>query len=409
MQNNLSYLSNRLVESDVIRMSSSINKLIKEGRQIYNLTIGDYDSNIHQIPHELKQIIIKNYNDNNTNYPPAIGESKLINELVKFYQKRLNITSYSDKNFLITCGGRPAIYAIFNTLLNNTDSVIYPLPSWNNNNYSDIINCNHIKIPTTPENNFMLVADDIKNIVESDNTVKLLCLCSPQNPTGTVYTDGQLKELCDLILNVNKKREIDGIPPIYIMFDQIYWLMTFNTKHITPNMVSPEVNRYVIYVDGISKYFAATGVRVGWCVGDESIISKAKNLIGHIGAWSPKPEQLAVSEFLKMDSYIDSYVSNLNNEIHYKLNSIYNGIKEINKFNSNIDVIEPMGGLYLSVKIDIPNMSIDDIFNMLLDKGIGILPFYAFGYDKENKWFRLSVGTLKNDDIVKILNIFRSL
>ena len=404
MEIKLSKLANRLLESDVIRLSAKINNRIKNGEKIYNLTIGDFNANEYNIPSELKKLIIKNYESNNTSYPPATGEVKLIESVKNIYLTKLNLSEYNNSNFIITCGGRPAIYAIYRTILDSEDSVIYPIPSWNNNNYSDIVDCNHIIVETKPENNFMLVADDIRDIVHTNSNVKLISLCSPQNPTGTVYSYEQLEKLCELILEVNKNREIKGISPIYIMYDQIYWMMNYENKHITPNDVLPEINKYVIYVDGISKYLSATGVRVGWCVGSSEIISKIKNLIGHIGAWSPKPEQLAVADFLKMGSLMDNFVSSLNDSISSKLNKLYEGIKEINLTDNRIDAIKPTGGLYLSLKLDIDGMSVNDIFDKLLNNGIGILPFYAFGYGENNKWFRLSVGTLSHSDIDIVLD-----
>ena len=127
---------------------------------------------------------------------------------------------------------------------------------------------------------------------------KLLALCSPQNPTGTVFTREQLEEICDLVLEENRSRGEDE-KPLYIMYDQIYGaLLHGGEKHVDPVSLRPELRPYTVYVDGISKALAATGVRVGWALGPDYIIDKMKSILGHIGAWSPKAEQMATARGL---------------------------------------------------------------------------------------------------------------
>lgn len=83
------------------------------------------------------------------------------------------------------------------------------------------------------------------------------------------------------------------------MFDQMYWTLTFgNTQHHNPVSLRPQMREYTIFIDGISKAFSATGVRVGWSMGPANIISKMKALLSHMGAWAPMPEQKGVASFL---------------------------------------------------------------------------------------------------------------
>ena len=116
----------------------------------------------------------------------------------------------------------------------------------------------------------------------------LLALCSPLNPTGTTFTKEGLEQICDLVIAENASRGPEE-KPLYIMYDQIYWVLTYgNTKHYDPVSLRPELRNYTIYVDGLSKSFAATGVRVGWAFGPQVIIDKMKAILSHVGAWAPK-------------------------------------------------------------------------------------------------------------------------
>ena len=94
----------------------------------------------------------------------------------------------------------------------------------------------------------------------------------------------------------NQRRAGTDRPPLIVMYDHIYWTLTFGSaQHVTPVGLVPEMAPYTVFVDGISKAFAATGVRVGWGVGPPSIISRMKDIIGHTGAWAPRAEQVATA------------------------------------------------------------------------------------------------------------------
>ncbi|MFY8046495.1 MAG: aminotransferase class I/II-fold pyridoxal phosphate-dependent enzyme, partial [Chitinophagaceae bacterium] len=144
---------------------------------------------------------------------------------------------------------------VFRAVVDKGDKVIYPVPSWNNNHYVHFTQGEHCPIETTAETNFMPTAEMIAPHIEG---ATLLCLNSPLNPTGTTFSEEQLKGICELVIRENEKRT-EG-KKLYIMYDQIYWLLTFgNITHVDPVSLYPQLKNYTIYVDGISKCFAATG------------------------------------------------------------------------------------------------------------------------------------------------------
>ena len=126
------------------------------------------------------------------------------------------------------------------------------------NHYTHLTNAQHCVINCFPENNFMPTAAQLKPHLKG---ATLLALCSPLNPTGTMFTQQQLEEICDIVIEENKSRKADE-KPLYIMYDQIYSLLTFDKDHVNPVSLRPELKDYTIYIDGISKCLASTGVRV---------------------------------------------------------------------------------------------------------------------------------------------------
>jgi aspartate aminotransferase len=259
----VSKLAENIIGSEIIKLAGEVNEKIKQGEKIYNLTIGDFNPNEFPIPTELKQFIIDEYNANQTNYPAADGMLELRTAVSNLLKQRGGL-DYKADEILIAGGAIPIIYSIFKALVDPNDTVIFAVPSWNNNHYTYLNGATAVVIEATPEQNFMPSAADIKPHISKANFV---ALCSPQNPTGTVFTKEGLEEICDLILEENKKRDASQ-KPVYLMYDQIYWALTFgDVKHYNPVILRPEMRDYTIFVDGVSKSLAATGVRVVWCMG----------------------------------------------------------------------------------------------------------------------------------------------
>src|SRR5580698_5335651 len=147
---NVSKLAQGLRGSEIIKIAGEINELKRQGQNIANLTIGDFDSNIYPIPAELKQGIIEAYNDNQTNYPPADGMLNLRESVSAFLKNRYDLT-YGPNQILISGGSRPLIYSIFLAVVDPGDKVVFPAPSWNNNHYCDLLKAEAIIVQTTPE------------------------------------------------------------------------------------------------------------------------------------------------------------------------------------------------------------------------------------------------------------------
>lgn len=405
---NVSLLANALVGSEIIKIGNEVNELKRKGAKIANLTIGDFDPAVFPIPEALKSEIIAAYNDHQTNYPPADGILPLRETVANLLDKRMNL-NYSTGDILISGGSRPLIYATYLALVDSGDKVIYPAPSWNNNHYCTLSSANGVAVETTVENNFMPTAAQLKPHLKG---ATLLALCSPLNPTGTMFTAEQLEEICDIVLEENKSRSA-GEKPLYLMYDQIYSLLTFDKEHVNPVTLRPELKEYVIYIDGISKALAATGVRVGWAFGPSLVISKMKALLGHIGAWAPKAEQVAVSKYFADDAQVDTFLGNFKEQIQLSLNAIYDGFQSLKAEGFNVDAVVPMGAIYLTIKIDyigkttpagdVLKDSADVNFYLIKEAQCALVPFSAFGNEHSMPWFRASVGGCSLEDIQEMM------
>lgn len=404
-----SVLAQNLRGSEIIKIAGEVNEMKRQGQNIANLTIGDFDSNIYPIPNELKQGIIDAYHQNQTNYPPADGVLALRESVSDFLAANYKL-DYKANQILISGGSRPLIYATYLALVDPGDKVVFPAPSWNNNHYCDLLKANGVSVDTQPENNFMPTADELRPHVKG---ATLLALCSPLNPTGTMFSKQNLEEICDLVIAENKSRKA-GEKPLYLLYDQIYSQLTFGShNHYDPVSLRPELKDYVVYIDGASKCFAATGVRVGWGFGPADIINNMKAIVGHMGAWSPKAEQVAMSQFLKDTAGVTAYLTQLKGNVQKSLQTLYAGFKALKADGFAVDAIEPMGAIYLTVKIDYTGKttpdgdlikdSADINFYLIKEAGCALVPFSAFGSDDSLNWFRVSVGATTLADIEAVM------
>ena len=111
------------------------------------------------------------------------------------------------------------------------------------------------------------------------------------------------------------------------MFDQMYWALTYgDIKHYNPVSLNAEMQNYTIFIDGISKAFAATGVRVGWALGPQEVIAKMKAFLSHVGAWAPMAEQKATAAYLKETQSVKNHFTHFKTSLELRLRRIYDGL-----------------------------------------------------------------------------------
>lgn len=410
----LSQLAATLIGSEIVKLGGEIRDKIRQGEKIYNFTVGDFDPAVFPIPKELEDAIVDAYRKHFTNYPAAEGNLDLREALSCFIKERQGLT-YTAAEILVAGGGRPLIYSLFRAICDKGDKVIYAVPSWNNNHYAHFVGAEHIVVEAEKENNFMPTVDQLRPHIQG---ATLLALCSPQNPTGTTFTREDLQAICDMVVAENSRRG-EQEKKLYVMYDQMYSLITFGKiVHYNPVSLNPAMRPYTIFIDAISKVFAATGVRVGWSTGPVEIIDKMKSFMTHLGSWAPMAEQKAVASYLYQQENIDSYLTHFKKELADRLNGLYNGLQQLKQEGFPVDAIAPQGAIYLTVQFNFTGkktadgtlltQQADTTAYLLNEAKLAVVPFYAFGASASSSWYRLSVGTCKKEEIESVISQLRA-
>lgn len=395
----LSALAQGLIGSEVLKIAGEVRALIASGRSVANLTVGDFSPSEFRIPRLLEQLIAENLANGQTNYPPSDGTLELRKAVVDLYRDELGLT-YPIEATLIAGGSRPIIYAAYEAVVDRGDKVIYPTPSWNNNHYTYMSGGVPVELAVGAATNFMPTADMIRPHVRE---ARLIAVCTPLNPTGTVMAKNEVEAIATLVVEENERRAEAGERPLFLLWDQVYWMLTFgDNKHWAPPQVVPESAAYTIFVDGISKAFAATGLRVGWTVAPPAVTARMRDLIGHIGAWAPKAEQLAVASFLRQKDEIAQFHESMTRELRLRLGALYDGLMAMRREGLPVNAIAPQGAIYLSVQFDLcDRLKTNEAIRQFLlnEAGFAVVPFQAFGLKEEDGWFRLSAGAVSLADI----------
>lgn len=408
----LSRLAEQTETSPILNIAADINARKQRGETLYNLTVGDFDPAVFPIPDALTRAITDAYAARHTNYPGAVGLPPIRGAVAKWLNRACGL-DYAAEDVIIASGSRPLIYSLYRTVVDPGERVVYPVPSWNNESYAQLLGAAGVPVATAPGNHFMPAAEALAPHLKD---AALLALCSPQNPTGTLFAEDNLRAVCELVVAENRRRASQNADakPLYVLFDQVYWALTWQAgafRH--PLTVCPAIADYAVFVDGMSKAFAATGVRVGWATGPGHVIGKMSSLIAHMGAWAPRPEQVAGGVFLADDAAVDAHLAEFCKRLAARLDGFYAGFMKLKDRGHAVDAIAPQGAIYLSVNIDILGKrtaggavldSDQAVQDYILGEGkIGILPFSWFGARDYANWFRISVGTCARDDIAAIM------
>lgn len=397
----LSTLAQGLTGSEILKIASQIRALCDAGRDICNLTVGDFSPQEFRIPPALEHEIVEALRRGETNYPPSDGVKEMRQAVMRLYDEELGLKIPLEET-LIAGGARPIIYAAYAAVVDPGDKVVYPIPSWNNNHYTYLTRGVPVEIAVGPETNFLPTAELLRPHVRD---ARMICICTPLNPTGTVMAREEVEAIAHLVVDENRRRAATGERPLFLLWDQVYWQLTFHgSHHYAPPQLVPESARWTIYVDGVSKAFAATGLRVGWTVAPAYVTARMRDILGHVGAWAPRAEQIAVARFLAMPDEVASFHAAMIAGLRERLDLLHDGIEAMRAAGIPVQAIAPQGAIYLSAQFDLIGRAgittNEDIRKLLLERaGFAVVPFQAFGLKQETGWFRLSAGAVSPDDI----------
>ena len=261
MKENLSERINNLAVSQTLAMAAKARELKNQGKDVIGLSLGEPDFNT---PNYIKQAAVNAINEDYNSYTPVDGYVDLKNAIITKF-KRDNNLSYDLSQIVVSTGAKQSLSNVAAALINPNDEVILPCPYWVS--YSDIVGLNGgvpIEVKTDISNDFKMTAKDLENAITPKT--KMIWFSSPCNPSGSVYSKKELRELADVLVKY---------PDIYVLSDEIYEHINFCGGHFSIAEFEDMYDR-TITVNGVSKAFAMTGWRIGY-IGGPAWIARACN------------------------------------------------------------------------------------------------------------------------------------
>jgi len=385
-----------MLGSMILGIAGQVRARIAAGEAVCNLTVGDFDPRQFPIPGLLRDATVAGYDGHQTSYPPPEGIPELRAAVVDWYRRDLDL-EFGPDWVVVASGARPVMYATFRLFLEPGDTLLCCVPSWNNGYYAQLCGARLVALRTRSEDNFFPTVELLRPHLA---TARVFALNSPLNPTGTMIAPERLAEIAAAIADENDRRIAAGVPPLMWMWDQVYWRLRHgSTPHVHPCALVPRVTPWVITVDAVSKAFAATGLRVGWAVLPPPLADRMKALVGHIGAWAPRPEQAGTARLLRDAGAIAAYEREFHEAVTTRLGILDRGLTAL-----GVEHLVPEGAIYLSVRFELfgrpgvdgaPMATNEDVRRWLLARaGIAVVPFQAFDLEEETGWFRISVGAV---------------
>jgi aspartate aminotransferase len=306
-------------------MAAKARELKNEGKDVIGLSLGEPDFNT---PDYIKEAAVNAINEDYNSYTPVDGYVDLKNAIITKF-KRDNNLSYDLSQIVVSTGAKQSLSNVAAALINPGDEVILPCPYWVS--YSDIVGLNGgipIEVKTDISNDFKMTAKDLESAITPKT--KMLWFSSPCNPSGSVYSKNELRELADILVKH---------PHVYILSDEIYEHINFCGGHFSIAEFEDIYDR-TITVNGVSKAFAMTGWRIGY-IGAPSWIARACNKMqGQVTSGANCIAQRAViTALLESPSKITYMVD----EFKVRRDLILNLLNDIDGFNCNT----PDGAFYV--------------------------------------------------------------
>ena len=361
----LSERINNITEPQTIGMARKARELKEKGIDVISLSLGEPDFNT---PEPIKIAAKKAIDENFSHYTAVAGYLELRQAISRKFKRDNNLDFAADQ-IVVSTGAKQSIANVMLCIVNPGEEVLVPAPYWVT--YIELVKLAGgipVVIPTTVENNFKVTAEQIKNAITSKT--RAIIFSSPCNPTGSVYTKGELKSLADVIAPHKE---------MYVLSDEIYEHINFVGKHESIAQF-PEMKERTIVINGASKGFAMTGWRVGYIGATKELAQACDKIQGQFTSATCSIGQKAMHAAADMEI---SSIQPMCDAFRKRRDIVYKLLKEI----PGLKVNYPDGAFYFFPDISyyigkggIKNST--DLCMYLLDKGhVGLVPGDAFGDD----------------------------
>jgi aspartate aminotransferase len=363
-------------------ITAKANRMRKSGINVIGFGAGEPDFDT---PDYIKEAAISAIREGYTKYTLTSGILELKEAIVQKL-KRDNNLSYDVSQIVVSNGAKQAIFNTLCAILNQGDEVIIPSPYWLS--YPEMVKLAGgvpVFIDTAESNNFKITATQLEEAI-SDKT-KAIIINSPNNPTGAVYNEDELKNIASLAVKHN----------IYVISDEIYEKLIYNGKHVSIASFNEGIKNLTIIINGMSKAYSMTGWRIGYSASNPEIAKLINNIQSHTTSNPNTIAQYAsVAALNQGDDTIKAMVVEFKRRRDYML-------QRINKIDG-LKAIAPDGAFYIIINIsnfigtEIDGRKINgsiDFANFLLEKAkVAVIPCLPFGNDN---YIRVSYATSMNN------------
>ncbi|MTJ28931.1 pyridoxal phosphate-dependent aminotransferase [Aphanizomenon sp. UHCC 0183] len=360
----------QVTPSITLAIAAKAKAMKAEGIDVCSFSAGEPDFDT---PAHIKAAAAKALDEGKTKYGPAAGEPKL-REAIAHKLKNDNGLNYKSENVLVTNGGKHSLYNLIVALIDPGDEVIIPSPYWLS--YPEMVTLvggKSVIVETDASTGYKITPEQLKKAITPKT--KLFVLNSPSNPTGMVYTPGEIKALAQVIVDAD----------IYVVSDEIYEKILYDgVEHISIGSLGEEIFSRTLISNGFAKGYSMTGWRLGYLAGPVEIIKAASNIQGHSTSNVCTFAQYGAIAALENSQ---DCVEEMRQAFAKRRQVMFERLNAI----PGLSTAKPDGAFYLFPDISKTGLKSLEFCNAILESHqVALIPGVAFGADKN---VRLSYAT----------------
>ena len=376
---NYSKKAMNITPSITLAITAKAKELKGAGVDVVSFGAGEPDFNT---PKNIMEAAIKSMEEGKTKYTPTSGIIELREAICKKLKEDNNL-HYNSNQIIVSTGAKQCLADAFMAILNPGDEVIVPIPY--GVSYPELIKLADgmpVFVEGKEENDYKYTLESLNKVV--NNNTKAIIINSPNNPTGTVYSIEELKEIAEFA----KKHDL------IIISDEIYEKLIYDgKKHVSVASLSEDAYNRTIVINGFSKSYAMTGWRLGYAAGNAEVIKLMTSVQSHVTSNANSIAQYAGVEALNGPK---DEIEKMVGKFEERRNLMIDRIKNI----TGLSVIRPEGAFYVMINLEnylgksinenVINNSVDFSRELLEHEKVAVIPGSAFGLDK---YIRLSYAT----------------